>query len=65
MYYGYMWWGVTRPDGGHDFLAWGDHGQYIYVSPEKNLVIVRNGLEFGNLGDDQWVKLFYDFASQY
>ena len=29
----------------YDFAAEGDHGQYIYVSPYKNLVIVRNGVE--------------------
>jgi CubicO group peptidase (beta-lactamase class C family) len=64
MYYGYMWWGVTRPDGSYDFLAWGDHGQFIYVSPQKNLVIVRNGLEYG-IPETQWVEFFYKFASQY
>jgi CubicO group peptidase (beta-lactamase class C family) len=63
-YYTYMWWGTTRGDGSYDFSAEGDHGQFIYVSPQKHLVIVRNGVEWG-LSADQWFKLFYDFASQY
>jgi CubicO group peptidase (beta-lactamase class C family) len=63
-YYKYMWWGMARPDGGYDFTAAGDKGQYIYVSPRKDLVIVRNGTEYG-LDSLQWLRLFYDFASQY
>ena len=63
-YYQYMWWGMTRDGGAYDFTAEGDKGQYIYVSPQNNLVIVRNGIEYG-LPSEQWLHLFYDFASQY
>ena len=63
-YYKYMWWGMGRPDGSYDYTAEGDKGQYIYVSPQKNLVIVRNGIEYG-IPSENWLKLFYDFASQY
>jgi CubicO group peptidase (beta-lactamase class C family) len=63
-YYKYMWWGMARPDGSYDYTAEGDKGQYIYVSPQKNLVIVRNGIEYG-IPSENWLKLFYDFASQY
>ncbi len=45
-YYGYMWWGKNC-NGQADFFADGDHGQLIYVSPAKNLVIVRNGERYG------------------
>jgi hypothetical protein len=58
-----MWWGKACEGGGYDFYAGGDHGQYIYVSPQKHLVIVRNGLQWGMLSA-QWVKLCYDLASQ-
>lgn len=63
-YYTYMWWGMRRPDGSYDFTAEGDKGQYIYVSPQKNMVIVRNGLKFG-IPSEEWLKLFYEFTSQY
>lgn len=63
-YYNYMWWGMVREDGSYDFTAEGDKGQFIYVSPENNMVIVRNGIKYG-IDSHEWVKLFYEFASQY
>ena len=63
-YYKYMWWGMTRGENSYDFTAEGDKGQFIYVSPQKNLVIVRNGIEYG-IPAEEWLKLFYEFASQY
>jgi CubicO group peptidase (beta-lactamase class C family) len=61
-YYKYFWWGSKRPTGRNDFYGAGNKGQYVYVSPQKNLIIVRNGIDFG-LPSAQWVRLFYDFAS--
>jgi CubicO group peptidase (beta-lactamase class C family) len=63
-YYKYMWWGLAREDGSYDFSAEGNKGQFIYISPGKKLVIVRNGVEYGIPSGD-WLKLFYEFASQY
>lgn len=63
-YYKYMWWGMTRDHGLYDFTAYGNKGQFIYVSPEKNLVIVRNGIEYG-IPTEEWLTWFYKFASQY
>lgn len=60
-YYTYMWWGMARNDGAYDFMAEGDKGQFIYVSPSHRLVIVRNGVEFGIAGEE-WATLFYRFA---
>ncbi len=60
-YYGYMWWGFLRPDG-YDFSAAGDKGQYIYVSPAGQLVIVRNGTDYG-IPPSEWWSLFYRFAT--
>lgn len=63
-YYKYMWWGMAREAGSYDFTAEGDKGQFIYVSPQKNMVIVRNGIKYG-IPSEKWLKLFYEFASQY
>jgi CubicO group peptidase (beta-lactamase class C family) len=63
-YYRYMWWGMQREDGSYDFTAEGDKGQFIYVSPQQDLVIVRNGLNYGIPGHD-WLKLFYQFATDF
>jgi len=64
-YYNYMWWGIAREGGAYDFFAEGDKGQFIYVSPQKNLIIIRNGLNYGGVARHEWRELFYEFASQY
>jgi CubicO group peptidase (beta-lactamase class C family) len=63
-YYRYMWWGMARADGTYDVMAEGDKGQFIYLSPAKKLVIVRNGTAYG-LRAHEWLRLFYAFADQY
>ena len=63
-HYKYMWYSLVREDGSYDFTAEGDKGQFIYVSPRKNLVIVRNGIEYG-IPSEEWYHLFYEFASRY
>jgi CubicO group peptidase (beta-lactamase class C family) len=44
--YQYFWW-VDTPHGRNHFSARGNYGQYVYVAPEKDLVIVRLGKEEG------------------
>jgi CubicO group peptidase (beta-lactamase class C family) len=61
-YYGRMWYGRIRPGQAPDFAAEGDHGQFIYVSPSRDLVIVRNGTDYGR-PSSAWVDAFYACAS--
>lgn len=62
--YGYMWWEMTRSGEANDFFALGNFGQFIYVSPFKNLIIVRNGDQYGLDGEwSDWVTIFHQFAS--
>ena len=61
-YYKYMWWGLMRGDVANDFSALGNHGQLIYISPHKNLIIVRHGEKYG-ISSSDWMKLFYEYAS--
>ncbi len=42
-YYKYHWWGLNNPDGTYDYMANGKDGQFIYVSPSTNTVVVRLG----------------------
>jgi CubicO group peptidase (beta-lactamase class C family) len=58
-FYQYQWW---LPQPGQDFMAQGILGQYIYVHPAKELVLVRLGKSEGNV---DWPSLFVGFASQY
>lgn len=56
--YQYQWWLPTE-DG--DFAAQGILGQYIYVNPEKNLVIVR----LGHKVSTNWLREFVRLAKEY
>jgi CubicO group peptidase (beta-lactamase class C family) len=63
-YYKYMWWGIQRDGQNYDFIALGNHGQFVYISPRINLIIIRFGESYGEFGGAQgWVDLFYGFAS--
>lgn len=57
-YYQYQWW-LARP--GEDFFAEGILGQFIYVYPKKNLIIVRLGSSYGNVN---WRRIFVKLSEQ-
>ncbi len=58
-YYQYQWWLPTKSG---DFLANGHLGQYIYVNPAKDLVIVRLGKKPGKV---KWGATFVGLAENY
>ncbi|WP_245756714.1 serine hydrolase domain-containing protein [Flexibacter flexilis] len=58
-YYQYQWWLPTRNG---DFMAEGFLGQFIYVNPAKNVVIVRLGKREG---DANWWEILPSLANQY
>lgn len=63
VHYGYFWWAYQCTPDTRDFSAIGDHGQYIYLSPEKKLIVIRNGEEYGIEGDTMaWAEIFCQFA---
>ena len=51
-YYKYLWWGKLKPDGSYDFMAQGKRGQWIVVSPQARVVVVRFGID--DEGVDAW-----------
>ena len=57
--YQYQWW-LKGNEG--DYAAEGILGQYIYVHPEKNLIIVRLGKNYGNTS---WTSIFKALARAY
>lgn len=67
-YYSGMWWGIKRDEKSYDFFALGNFGQFIYICPDKNLIIVRNGIEYGegmeNDEIDWWPIIFYEFCNR-
>ncbi len=60
-YYGWFWWGSRRERGERDYYGLGNKGEYVYCSPQKHLVVVRMGFNFG-IPSDAWVALFRKFA---
>ena len=65
-YYKYMWWGIQRDEQTYDFMALGNHGQIIYISPHKNLIVLRYGESYGDFhGAQGWVDIFYSFATDF
>lgn len=61
--YQYFWWVNTFNGETSHFSARGKYGQYIYVAPENDLVIVRLGKEEGERGYDYWISLFEEVAA--
>ena len=53
--YGYLWW-VADPPSAHAFFAWGYGGQFIYVVPALDLVIIST-TEWRNLAADNLTPL--------
>ena len=68
VYYSLMWWGIERDEDSYDYFALGNFGQFIYISPDKNLIIVRNGMSYGEGMEteeiDWWPIIFYEFANR-
>lgn len=58
-YYQYQWWLPTQTG---DYMAQGILGQFIYVNPTNNVIIVRLGK---NTGKANWWKLLSDLGKNY
>lgn len=54
--YQYLWW---LDEDRSAYFANGDHGQFIYVDPGTDLVMVRHGK---SPGDRDWIRLMGDLA---
>jgi len=57
--YGLHWWVGTQPDGNPLIYAAGYGDQYVYIAPDKNLVIAFNGQNFT---DHKWEKNHHDLV---
>jgi CubicO group peptidase (beta-lactamase class C family) len=61
-FYKYMWYGLLRDGVPNDFFATGAKGQYIFLSPSTDLIIVRFGEDYGIESFD-WIEIFFRFAT--
>lgn len=61
-YYKFMWWGREQQRTFNDIYAMGVLGQFVYVSTENDVVIVRQGNRWGMNG--WWPDVFEDLANR-
>jgi CubicO group peptidase (beta-lactamase class C family) len=59
--YQYFWWVDVEWPG--RFYGLGNLGQYLYVAPDADTVIVRNGSDW-NIDNDTWLETFRQIADQ-
>jgi len=60
--YGYQWW-LASPQAG-DYFALGKDGQYLYINPQKDLIILRLGWSQGDMSSGKWISLFQKIADE-
>jgi CubicO group peptidase (beta-lactamase class C family) len=60
-HYQYYWWIDEQRLG--RFYALGNLGQYVYVAPDANTVIVRTGSDWGT-DNDSWLTILREVADQ-
>lgn len=61
-YYKFLWWGREQNRTYNDIYAMGVMGQFVYVSTENDVVIVRQGTKWGI--DGWWPEIFEDLANR-
>jgi CubicO group peptidase (beta-lactamase class C family) len=62
-YYKHFWWGQQRAGMDYDFSARGNHGQFVFVSPKNQVVIARNGRDYG-VPPPVWMRMFEALADK-
>jgi CubicO group peptidase (beta-lactamase class C family) len=60
--YQYQWWLPSKEGGA--YMAIGHLEQYLYVNPEKQLIIVRLGKSGGNLDREDWMAVLTFLAKE-
>jgi len=60
MFYGLLWWGLTRRDGPADPFASGSFGQTLLISPANDMVVLRMGRS--EEGVASWPRLLRTLA---
>lgn len=58
--YGYGWWLAAAEDG--DYFAQGKDGQFLYVNPSHDVIVVRLGRSESGARSSRWVGLFRQLA---
>lgn len=62
--YGHFWWSLPDESDQPSIMANGHMGQFIFINPKTNYVIIRNGLQVGKFYDDDWTEIFKAFTKE-
>lgn len=69
IFYSGYWWGKFRSgqETKNDFFGMGNKGQYMYACPQKKLILIRLGFEYGlpTPSSYSWPEIFYEFATAF
>lgn len=60
--YGHSWWSIPDGTDNPSLMANGHMGQFIFINPKTNYIIIRNGLKVGKFYDDDWTELFNNYT---
>ncbi len=60
--YQYHWWLVSKENG--DYMANGHLGQYLYINPKEQMIIVRLGKGEGDLNQEDWIGILTSLAEK-
>ena len=60
--YGHLWWSLPDETENPSIMANGHMGQFIFINPKTNYIIVRNGLKMGQFYDDDWTEIFNSYT---
>jgi CubicO group peptidase (beta-lactamase class C family) len=61
-YYKYLWWGYKMDENTYDYFAMGILGQFIYISPRKNAIVIRLGKKWG--AKDWWPTILKELVDK-
>lgn len=56
----YYWWILDRGD----YMAQGHRGQFLYVDPNRSVIVVRQGHRIDDLAFEEWIELFRWISDQ-
>lgn len=62
MAYKNYWWLQSGDQDGWSFAAIGVLGQYVYMCPNTQTIVIRTGHDWGRFGNTSWFKLIGDSA---
>jgi len=62
--FGHFWWTLPDDTLNPSIMANGHMGQFVFINPKTNYIIIRNGLRRGKFYDDDWTEIFKKYTKK-